>query len=323
MAAGVVAAELLAGSGAVGAAGEACAPVLVGAGRQRRVAALDPGGHVAHYERPLEIARQQVIALGIDRHALARGIGSRQSLDEARHRPARHDRVLLAIEDEGARAEGRRRGQRLAHQIDEPVQRVRSRVLDHQRVVAQGAQHRQIVRGEDAHRNEVGRPAHLREEIGEPQAGALEHVHRRAAPHRRRRQDHPVRRALAVAGANRRENGDGAAHALAQEIDRHAGIAVAQQPRRRHRVIHHLVGAGPVATLRRSAEAALIVGEDRDAARGGGGAGVGEGVRVVVEAVERQDDGARRGIGQPAPQRQHGAVAGDDPVMLELRCERR
>jgi len=39
--------------------------------------------------------------------------------------------------------------------------------------------------------------------------------------HRRRQQDHAVRRAVAAAGANRREDGDGAAHALAQEIDRH------------------------------------------------------------------------------------------------------
>jgi hypothetical protein len=73
----------------------------------------------------------------------------------------------------------------------------------------------------------------------------------------------------------------------------------------------------------RRAEAALVIGVGSDAVRGEDRAGPAEGVRIVVEAVEREHDRVGLPIREPGAQRQHRAVGGDDAVVLKRRQDRR
>ena len=73
----------------------------------------------------------------------------------------------------------------------------------------------------------------------------------------------------------------------------------------------------------RFAEAALVVGVDGNAPPAQPGTGRLEGVRVVVEAVQRQNHRLGRILDrQPGPQGQLGAVLGDHPVAGQNRRAR-
>ena len=136
----------------------------------------------------------------------------------------------------------------------------------------------------------------------EPERRAVERVELVAAPDRGRGHDHAgriERRALRDRGDQHRGT-----HALAEQVDRRVRVeradarALAQQIRDQHR------DSRPAAGIGVRAEAALVVGVDRDAAARGIGAEGFEGAAVVVEAVDREDHRARRTFGQPVAPRQ-------------------
>ncbi len=154
---------------------------------------------------------------------------------------------------------------------------------------------------------------------GYPQGGGLVARHGGAAPHRRRHQDD------AVGGERRlgpRRHQHAAAHAVAQRVHRHAGIGGAGGGEEVAEVRSHCRGAGPLAGLRRRAEAALVIGQDSDAVVGQKSADIGKGVAVIVEAVQRDHDGFRFALGLPASQRQFQAVGGGETGFGQLRGHR-
>jgi hypothetical protein len=138
-----------------------------------------------------------------------------------------------------------------------------------------------------------------------------------ARAHRRRQQD----QAVGLDAAIGRNHGDGAAHALAREIERHVGVFLSQQLDHRPGVIDQGVGARPAAARRTAAEAALVVGVGGNAVLGPDRRRVLEGVAIVAPAVQAQDHRpGRAGFGDPYPERQRGAVGRH--VFVSGKCGR-
>ena len=86
-----------------------------------------------------------------------------------------------------------------------------------------------------------------------------------------------------------RDQRDRAAHALAGQVERHAGILGAQQRDHRLGVVDQGLGAGPAAARRAAAEAALVVGIGGDAVLGPDLRRLVPRLAIVAEAVQAQD----------------------------------
>ncbi len=196
---------------------------------------------------------------------------------------------------------------------------VDARLLDHQRVAPQRPQHRDIVRGQDMEAL-AGQCQAGHQPDADPQRHPRREIHRRPAPHRRRRQDDPVDlgdRGAALAG--HRDDGDSPAHALAEQVERHARITPAQDLASGRGVGGERRAPRPQPALGGGAKAALVVGVGSDAVRGPGLARRGKCAAVVVEAVQRQDhrlDRALRAAICAAAAAAPSAAMNSEPVNL-------
>src|SRR5215831_12173721 len=85
------------------------------------------------------------------------------------------------------------------------------------------------------------------------------------------------------------------------------------------RVAGKLPRPRPAAPLGCTAEAALVIGVGGNSRCRPGGAGTGEGVRVIVEAVQPQDHRARLDGREPTAERQLDAIGGNEGVGRQRR----
>ena len=100
-------------------------------------------------------------------------------------------------------------------------------------------------------------------------------------------------------------------HALAEQVDRRVRVELGQPRALAQQIRDQARDPRPAAGIGVGAEAALVVGVDRDAAARGIGAELLEGVAVVVEAVDGEDHRARRRLG--GSQSRRGRRAGSTP----------
>ena len=200
------------------------------------------------------------------------------------HRLLRHDAVAKAMQHQVGHVHARRRLARGVHQVDQPVAHVEPRLAQDLRIVAQLLERLGIVGRLVVDRGRTG--GEPRDGVGEePQAGGHHRTEGVARAQRRCEQDQPVDISTLVLGHQR----DGAAHALAGEVERHAGILGAQQRDHRLGIADQGLGAGPAATRRAAAEAALVVGIGRDAVLGPDLRRLVPRLAIVAEAVQAQD----------------------------------
>ena len=220
----------------------------------------------------------------------------RQGADKPADRELWDDLVVGAVHHQQRHSQPRRRSERGIHQIDQTPDRSDARLLDHQRVAPQRPQHRDIVRGQDMEAL-AGQCQAGHQPDADPQRHPLREIHRRPAPHRRRRQDDPVDlgdRGAALAG--HRDDGDSPAHALAEQVERHTRITPAQDLASRRGVGGERRAPRPQPALGGGAKAALVVGVSSDAVRGPGLARRRKCAAVVVKAMQRQDHRLDRAV---------------------------
>ena len=103
-----------------------------------------------------------------------------------------------------------------------------------------------------------------------------------------------------------------AAHAFAKQIDRRAGMPLLDQFDDGDEVVGQGRFARPFAGMRGLAEPALVIGVKGDPLACQEFADFGEGMAVVVEAMQGDDHRLRFIIGPPGPQRQFGQIGSHD-----------
>ncbi len=279
---------------------------------------VDPGQDVAPYHLGVEVAQQHVMAAVVKGEGLAVPGRRRKTADHGQGRPARDDVVLAAVEDQRPFGKPWRGGLRPVHQPDQSVDGFHPRALDHPPVAAERAQHVDVVRRLDV--EALGGQAKGRDGMGRrPQRRPLVPGHGGAAPDGGGGQDHAVGLGPGFRRPRPGDQGDGAAHAVAQDIDRNARMAAPHQGREIREVADIGLGPRPQADADAVAEAPLVIGIGRDpAVREPGTRGLEE-VGIVVEPVKRDDDRLGRALGPPRPHGHADAVAGNEPVHQEMR----
>jgi len=203
---------------------------------------------------------------------------------------------------------------RFVHQIDQTINRIGAGLLDHIGIARQRPQHGNIIGRLDL-QAAAGNDQPRRQMRGQEQSGAVGHRHVGPGPHRRRRQNDAIK--LHGRWLRHRRQDHRPAHAFAQRIKRHAGMARPHQSGKIRKILAHRFAARPQAWIGPAPETALVIGKGGDAVLCPKLRRLVEGIGIVVHAMQGDDDGAGAAVRIPMAKGQLHAVMRNKHVALK------